>query len=215
MQQDPPQGSQPAPQVPPVSPTPPPQPPQGGGQGDGFYQPQNLAPYAAPPTLPAPQAAPQHVGDHPAPLTWEASEYVHTDKGGMWLIGFGVIVAIFLGVAIWLQVWTFALLILVMAIAMGIFAFRKPHVLRYTLNDQGVQVGDKVFHYSDFRAFGVLEDGAFFTMTLIPIKRFSPAINVYFAEEQGEDIVDIVSEHLPMEHIEPDVIDRIMRRLRF
>jgi len=133
----------------------------------------------------------------------------------MWIVGLVAIALVFAGVALYLQAWTFLALIVVMAVAMGVFAFRPPHVMHYTLNDNGVQIGNKTFPYADFRAFGILEDGAFFTMTLIPVKRFAPALSVYFADAQGEDIVDIVGAHLPMEHIEPDIIDHIMRRLRF
>lgn len=217
--------SQPVPQVPPTPPPsgPAPQPPTtppvpDGEPEDNFYTPAQPQPYAATSVahgLPRPYAAPVAPTTKPATLSWEASEYVHTDKGGLWLVGFGAIVLVVAGLALWLQAWTFLVLVVVMAIAMGMFAFRPPHVLRYTLNDNGVQIGDKTFHYSDFRAFGVLEDGAFFTMTLIPVKRFSPALSVYFSEEQGEQIVDIVGAHLPMENIQPDIIDHIMRRLRF
>ncbi len=217
--------SPPVPQVPPTPPSlePAPQPPvtpqaPQGGREDAFYKPAEPAPYSGSledHALPKPYAAPAANVVHPATMSWEASEYVHTDKGGLWLVGFGVIVLLFAGLAFWLQAWTFLALVVVMAIAMGVFAFRPPHVLHYNLNDNGVQIGDKTFHYSDFRAFGILEDGAFFTMTLIPLKRFAPSLSVYFSEAQGEDIVDIVGAHLPMEHIEPDIIDHVMRRLRF
>lgn len=218
MQQETPQQGQPMPQVP-VTPPNPPQPsaPQ-QNEGKDFYQPVAPAPYTGSPddhTLSSPYAAPAHNNTVPETISWEASEYVHNDKGIMWLVGLGAIGLVFAAIALFFQAWTFFILIVVMTVAMGVFAFRKPHILHYTLNNNGVQVGDRTFHYSDFRAFGILEDGAFFTMTLIPVKRFSPAISVYFADEQGEDIVDIVSAHLPMEHVEPDFIDRLMRRLRF
>lgn len=124
-------------------------------------------------------------------------------------------VALAVGGAIWLGAWTFAILIVVMAVALAVLAFRRPRVIRYSLTDGGILIGNKTYLYSDFRAFGILQEGAFFTMVLIPVKRFGPAINVYFAQEQGEQIVDIVGEHLPMEDVHPDVIDTVMRRLRF
>lgn len=217
MQQDSPQQSQPVPQVPVTPPTPPqPSSPQ-NNEDEAFYQPAAPAPFAgtAEQTLPSPYSAPAHNADHPQVISWEASEYVHNDKGAMWLVGLGLVGLVFAAIALFLQAWTFLIMIIVACVAMGVFAFRKPHVLQYTLNDNGVQIADKTYHYSDFRAFGIMQEGAFFTMTLIPVKRFAPALSVYFAEEQGEDIVDIVSAHLPMEHIEPDIIDRLMHRLRF
>ncbi|HVI69685.1 MAG TPA: hypothetical protein VM581_04485 [Magnetospirillaceae bacterium] len=208
MQPETPQGNQPA-ALPPVTPPVPPQAERHEGQEPSFYTPVNPSSYAGQTTAtpPTPAAA--------SSIHWEASEYVHTDKGSLWLVVFGAVVVLLLGLAIWFAAWTFAILIVVMAVAMAIFAFRPPHVLHYVLNDDGVQINNQTFAYNDFRAFGILQDGAFFTLTLIPIKRFSPALSVYFAEDHGEQIVDIVSAHLPMEHIEPDVIDTLMRRLRF
>jgi hypothetical protein len=42
-----------------------------------------------------------------------------------------------------------------------------------------------------------------------------PAVSMYFAEEDGEKIVDILGARLPMEELHLDAIDRLMRRLRF
>jgi hypothetical protein len=209
MQQETPQVNQSAPQVPPTSGPPNPQ----EERRADFYQPATpLAYVGTDHVMPGPAPAPQPVQNE---LSWEASEYVHIDKGGAWLAGLVVVTVIFLGIAVWLAAWTFVALILVMAIAVGVFAFRPPHTMHYTLTHDGILIGDKVFNYSDFRAFGILQDGAFFTMSLIPIKRFAPALSVYFAEDHGEQIVDIVGDHLPMEDIKPDIIDSLMRRLRF
>ncbi len=211
MQPNAPQENQPA-ALPPVTP-PVPQPPEPPrAQEQSFYSPASPSPYVG--QAVQPQTTLTNPPDVDS-ISWEASEYVHTNKGGMWLVGLSAITVVLLGVAIWFAAWTFAILIVVMGVAMAIFAFRPPRVLRYTLNNNGVQINDQQFNYSDYRAFGVLEDGAFFTLTLIPIKRFAPALSVYFAEDHGEQIVDIISAHLPMEHLEPDFIDILMRRLRF
>lgn len=190
-------------------PAPQPVPPQ-QHEEQNFYHPAPAAPIAATPGVPA-----MHPAQPDAPFSWDASEYVHIDKGSMWLVGLMAIVLILAGVAIWLHEWTFAILVVVMGVAMGVFAFRPPRTLHYTLTEQGVQIADKLYPYKDYRAFGVLQDGAFFTMEFIPVKRFAPALSIYFAEEDGEDIVDIVGDHLPMEKVELDLIDAIMRRLRF
>jgi hypothetical protein len=209
MQQETPQVNQPAPQMPPTSGPPNPQ----EERRADFYQPAVPLVFAGTDhALPAPNRAPQQA---PEGLSWEASEYVHIDKGGAWIAGLVIVTLVFVGIAVWLAAWTFVALILVMAVAVGVFAFRPPHTVRYTLTHDGIIIGDKTFNYSDFRAFGILEDGAFFTMTLIPIKRFAPALSVYFAEDHGEQIVDIVGDHLPMEDVKPDFIDTIVRRLRF
>jgi hypothetical protein len=149
-------------------------------------------------------------------LSWDASEYVHHSKGTLWYVGFIAIVIVLLATAYFLtHEWTFVVLVIVMAAAMAVFAQRPPHTLHYALSDSGVRIEQKFYYYADFRAFGIIADGALFSIMLIPTKRFSPAVNIYFAEQDGEKIVDILGARLPMEELHLDFVDLLMRRLRF
>lgn len=164
--------------------------------------------------VPGDDATPAHpVPD--GPITWEASEYIHHQKSTIWFVSFGAIVLVLLGFAVWLQAWTFVALIIVMAIAMLVFAVRSPRSLRYTLTAQGLQIDQRFYSYNDFKAFGILHDGGLLSVMLMPTKRFMPAITVYFAQEDGEKIVDMLGSRLPIEHYEQDPIDKFMRHLRF
>lgn len=148
-------------------------------------------------------------------IEWEASEYVHHDKGALWMIALAVVAVIGVGAAVIFQLWMFAFLIALMAVAFGYYGIRQPKTLHYKLSDEGLVIGDKSYPMSSFKAFGIIEDGAFYTVRLIPAKRLSPAILIYFAEADGEQIVDILGSHIPMEHMEPDLIDVIMQKLHF
>jgi hypothetical protein len=149
-------------------------------------------------------------------LSWEASEYIHHAKSPMWFVGYIGIMLVLLAVAYFLtQAWTFMILVVVMAVAIGVFATRPPRTLHYALTDSGVQIESSGYHYSDFRAFGIINDGALYSIMLIPVKRFMPAVNIYFAEQDGEKIVDILGSRLPMQELHLDAIDQLMRRLRF
>lgn len=155
------------------------------------------------------------ISEDPYTLSWDASEYVHHSKGPLWLVTFVIIMLVFIVVAVWSQAWTFTVLIVIMAVTLGIAAFRPPHIVHYTLGEQGLQIDNKFYSLQDFRAFGIVHDGALYSVTLLPVKRLMPSVNIYFEEKDGEKIVDILGLFLPMEHIEPDPIDRLMHRLRF
>lgn len=170
----------------------------------------------------APQSVPQAV---PAPhdeqqssvhLSWEASEYIHHSKSPLWFVGYIVLMLVLLAIAYFLtHAWTFVVLVIVMAVAIGVFATRPPRTLHYALTDSGLQIEKSHYTYNDFRAFGIINDGALYSIMLIPTKRFMPAVNIYFAEEDGEKIVDVLGARLPMEELHLDAVDRLMRRLRF
>ena len=150
------------------------------------------------------------------PITWRASEYIHHEKSGLWFVILLGVVIILIAVALLLvKSWTFAALIVVMAAAVTVLAYRPPHEMQYQLTAQGFQVNDKTFSFHDFRAFGVVEDGPLYSIVLIPNKRFMPAVTVYFPAEQGEEIVDVFGSLIPMEDIHLDIVDRLTRSLRF
>jgi len=149
------------------------------------------------------------------PLTWTASEYVQHDKQVAWYLALTVVTIVLLGLAIFMQAWTFAVLVIVMGVCVGVLAGRPPHSVKYTLSEYGLRVDEKNFAYHDFRAFGVIQDAALYSVVLIPNKRFMPAVNVYFPSEMGEQIVDIFGAFLPMEHVELDFVEKLARKIRF
>jgi hypothetical protein len=102
-----------------------------------------------------------------------------------------------------------------MAIAVVIYIRRPPRTLTYALSGkQGLYVGERLYLYEDFRSFGLIRDGDHHSIMLIPRKRFAPGVSVYFPDEAGERIVDILGKRLPMEELKLDVIDLLVRKLR-
>lgn len=149
-------------------------------------------------------------------IEWEASEAVHHQKDLLWygaLVGVGVLLvalSVFL-----LRSWTFSVLIVVMVAAIIFLNVRPPRVLRYRLDGHGLAINQKQYSFRDFRAFGVAQDGPFYYVILLPVKRFMPSIDVYFPAEHGEQIVDMLGAHIPMQAIKPDIVDELTKRLRF
>lgn len=149
-------------------------------------------------------------------IVWSASEYVEHAKSTMWFIWLGVVTVIGVAVAIFvLKQYTFALLLVVMAIAVVIWARRPAHEVCYELSTSGILINDRQFPFNEFRAFGVIQDNAIYYAVLLPTKRFSPGVNVYFPSDMGEQIVDMLGAALPMEQLRQDFIDKLTSRLNF
>jgi hypothetical protein len=75
-------------------------------------------------------------------------------------------------------------------------------------------IGEKLYHFNEFKAFGLIKDREHHSIMLIPTKRFAAGVSVYFPEEVGEKIVDILGARLPMEPLKLDAVDIIVRKLR-
>ena len=147
-------------------------------------------------------------------IEWEAQEYVPHDKDTGWFVGLIVIALALIGLSIWLQWWTFIALVVVSVVALIMYAVRPPRKLKYTLSKKGLSEGSRTYKYDDFKAFGVVRDGANFAIVLLPRKRFSPSVKVYFPEAKGEEIVDMFGMRLPMEEVKQDIIDKLVDFLR-
>lgn len=199
-------------------------PQQQEGQEPQFYaapnvqadkQASELAGYDLAHETAAPEGPPTPHPAETAVVDWEASEYVHHSKGALWLLGLIGVVLVFAVIAFVTQAWTFLVLVMVMGIALGIIAFRPPKTLHYTLTSQGVQIDNKFYEFDEFRSFGIISEGSLYSIMLIPTKRFMPAINIFFEEQDGEKIVDVLGSYLPMEQLKLDAFDKLMRNLRF
>lgn len=170
------------------------------------------------PTPPAP--APQEQEQVPEaeelpPVHWQAHEYIHPEKGPGWFLGFSAVVLLLIAVAVFvIQSITFAILIPVMAAALIVYSHRPPRLIDYTLSKQGLHVNDRLYSFGEFKSFGVIHDGKEYSIMLVPTKRFRVGVSVYFPEEAGEAIVDMLGARLPMQELHLDLMDRLIRKLR-
>lgn len=149
------------------------------------------------------------------PVRWQAQEYIQHDKGMLWFVAFAVAFVVLLAIAIFLiKSITFIILVPVMAAALFVYVNRPPRVIDYTLSRKGLHINDILYPFADFKGFGVIHDGKEFSVLLLPVKRFKPGVSVYFPEESGEAIVDMLGARLPMQELHLDIVDSIIRKLR-
>jgi len=147
-------------------------------------------------------------------VRWEAQEYITHDKNAGWYIGFTIIAIALIALAVFLKQWIFIAVIVLAFISLILYEVRPPRKIQYAVDGKGLTEGEKVYNFDDYRAFGILQDDTNFAIILMPRKRFSPAVTVYFPKEKGEEIVDVFGARLPMEEVKLDFMDKIVRKLR-
>lgn len=147
-------------------------------------------------------------------VSWQAEEYIVRDHNAWWYVGLAVVTIALGALAILLRGWTFLALIIVSVLAILTSNLKPPRKISYTLDDKGLKESNKTHAYTDFRAFGILQEGNHYSAVLIPKKRFGLGVKVYFPEGSGEAIVDALGARLPMEEVKLDFLDKIVNFLR-
>lgn len=166
-------------------------------------------PYELPPEAPAPSSTGEVVH-------WTASEYIDHAKGPAWfaIMGLGLFAVVVLTYFVLKDVLA-AVLVGIAGVTFGIFAGRRPQVLEYSITPQGILIGSRAHAFSDFKSFSLTENGPLPAILLLPLKRFLPPITIFYDPKEEGRIVEALADYLPHEDREPDVVDRLMSRIRF
>ena len=147
-------------------------------------------------------------------VSWEGEEYVIREKNAGWYVGLTVVTVVLVIISILLRWWTFTAVVILAVVALVLYTVRPPRKIKYVLSGRGMKEGERMYLYADFRAFGVEMEEGHYAIVLIPRKRFSPRVRVYFPKEMGEAIVDAFGARLPMEEVRYDILDKMVRWLR-
>lgn len=149
-------------------------------------------------------------------VRWTASEYIAHNKSSGWymvLLAGAVVIAV--------AVWWFTkdiispIVVVFAGVMLATFAARKPQQLEYQLDPGGLTIAQRYYSFNDFRSFSVMPDGAFSSIVFTPLKRFGAWTTIYYDPKDEEKIVSVISQRIPHEERKPDVVDSMMRRIRF
>ncbi len=181
------------------------------GQTDGQWQ---YAPQGQP--VPASLTSSSTPAGSPGEVEWSASEFVAHNKDASWyaILGLGA-VAFAAVIYFFTHDTTSAAIIVLVALLLGISGARKPRVLQYRVNGSGLAIGNKFYSYAEFKSFSVMQEGAFSSIMFLPLKRFMPPLSIYYEPKDEDNIVEVLAYYLPMEARSHDMIDGLIRRIRF
>ena len=150
------------------------------------------------------------------PLEWSASEFIAHQKSASWYLRLAIAAIIFAALVFLLTHDKISTgVVLFAGLCLGIFGARKPRTLDYKLDESGLKIGEKFYSYDTFKSFAVMKEGAFSSIMLLPLKRFMPALSLYFDPQDESKIANILADRLPFEDRKHDAVDSLMHRIRF
>ena len=149
-------------------------------------------------------------------LSWSAPEFEKHPKPASWYAGLAAIAILVSAIAYLINHDIITIVVVLMSAALfGYVASRDPRIMRYSVNSNGVFIGERFYAYAQFSAFTVVEQANSLTIDLVPLKRFSPMLSISYTSEIEPDLLNLVSQHLPYANHKRSLTEDLMHRIRF
>lgn len=147
--------------------------------------------------------------------SWNAPEFTFTNKPVGWYALLALFFIAMIGLAIFTKQYLTIGLLVLMCVALVIYAQRKPRTLNYTITTHGVYVGEKSYHFDSFSSFYEISDYGQRVFELVPSKQFGTLVSLPIQVGEERSIEDLLGSVLPKVPPRNDLIDRLLRAMRF
>ena len=149
-------------------------------------------------------------------INWSASEFIAHDKNVAWYAVLSILTLIVAAVVYLLTHDILSTIIILLAgVIFGVYGARKPRLLNYKLDNSGLTIQTRLFNYDSLKSFIVIENSPIPNIILLPLKRFMPSMSIYLDPSSSEEVIRILSAHLPQDLDRQDLVERFMLRIRF
>ncbi len=149
-------------------------------------------------------------------VSWSAVEFIAHNKSVGWYTTLVLVTAAISALVFFVTKDKISTSIIIfVAIIFGITAARKPQTIGYKLDGSGLTIDQKFYDYDQFRSFAVVDERTLSSIVFMPMRRFMPLLTIYFDHDDEDKIVDLLADRMPMETHRLDLVDQLLRRIRF
>lgn len=171
-------------------------------------QSQALVPVKEKSNLPVP------VEEESAPLLkWVAREYEHRHRGPYWFLAPGVFALGLVVIGIFAHSYFFVAFVALAYGVLMVYTHRTPENVKFSIAEEGIQMGGKLRPFSDFKSFFVFEANDRREISLETKNFVMPFLSVPLGATDGEIVRDILLRFLPEEEHEETFSDKFARGL--
>jgi hypothetical protein len=116
-------------------------------------------------------------------IEWETYEYEYKEKSPDWYWALGIIAAALAAVAVMLDNFLFAIVVIIGTVTLALLSIRKPDLLRCEISERGVSVNGELHSYAALKYFGIDEDAHPQKLILVSDRKFSQELILPLPEE--------------------------------
>lgn len=146
-------------------------------------------------------------------ISWQALEYHFTEKSQDWYWALGIVAVAIAIASILYDNILFAVLILVGAFALAIYAGRRPEIITVETNKKGVVVNDTLYPFASLESFWVEENDN--KLLLKSKKTLMPLIAIPLGDTNPKNLRSFLLELLTEEEHHEPASQKLMEHLGF
>lgn len=145
-------------------------------------------------------------------IRWQGYEYTHYEKSSDWFWALGIVALSSAVTAIIFKNILFALLILIGAFTIALFAAKKPHLVHFEITRRGVAIDDTLYPFTTLESFWIDEDEhGHHTLIIKSQRAVMPYIIIPLSETiEFEDIRNTLLEKLDEEELHEPASHKIL-----
>lgn len=147
-------------------------------------------------------------------IEWETYEYEPRERSNNWYWLVGLVSVGLVIMAIVLKNFLLAILVLLGAFTLMLYAARKPRVVKVAVSRRGVQIHQNLFPFHSLRSFWVHDDEVERKIIIRSEKLLMPHLHIPLAEEVDHEALRLfLLDFLPEEPHRPTIIDLLAEYL--
>ena len=156
-----------------------------------------------------------HQENSPERMYWQTPEYEFKEKNSDWIWMFGIISFVVIAVAIIFSNFLFAILITLSAFAMLLYAYRRPELANFELNESGLVIEKVLYPYASLDSFWVEQNILPPKLLVKSKKTFMPLLTIPLGNIPPEQIRIYLEAHLPEVEIREPAAQKILEHFGF
>lgn len=143
-------------------------------------------------------------------VTWRAAEYEYVEKNVIWYLGVGVAGFILVLLALWQKNFFFAVFIAIAAAVLIAMGRKRPQVVEFMVNEEGVMIGKRFFLFEQFQSFSLRErPERLHELVLVKKTAVAPFIKIPVDARAAAQMRELLTTKLPEAEYQESLLDLI------
>ncbi len=147
-------------------------------------------------------------------VEWVAMEYAYQEKTPDWFWAMGIIALSTSIISIIYKNYLFAFFIILAAIALGFMGVRKPKAIQFTINKDGVKIGEHLYPYKNLKSFWIHETEEEKILLVMSNSNLMPLMSIPLMKDSPVSLIkEILLAYIPEERHEEPAVHKVMEYL--